>query len=57
MLRAAGSPEPERHALSLIAWCDGILFSCTAGSFHAQVPAPDSLRTGVGELLRGMLGR
>lgn len=57
MLRAAGSPEPERHALSLIAWCDGILFSCTAGSFHAQVPALDSLRTGVGELLRGMLGR
>ncbi|MFF0433420.1 TetR/AcrR family transcriptional regulator [Streptomyces sp. NPDC004327] len=56
MLRAAGSPAPERHALSLIAWCEGLMFSCAAGSFTAAVPSLAELRTGFDELLRGMLG-
>ncbi|WP_055601029.1 TetR/AcrR family transcriptional regulator [Streptomyces aureus] len=56
MTAAAGSPEPERHALSLIAWCEGLMFSCAAGSFHASVPSRAELRTGFDELLRGMLG-
>ncbi|MET9541611.1 TetR/AcrR family transcriptional regulator [Streptomyces sp. NPDC006553] len=56
MTAAAGSPEPERHALSLVAWCEGLLFSCAAGSFHAAVPSRAELRTGFDELLRGMLG-
>lgn len=56
MMRAAGSPAPERHALSLIAWCEGLMFSCAAGSFHAAVPGQAELRTGFEELLRGMLG-
>ncbi|MFE7414692.1 TetR/AcrR family transcriptional regulator [Streptomyces laurentii] len=56
MLHAAGSPAPERHALSLIAWCEGLMFSCAAGSFHAEVPSRAELRTGFDELLRGMLG-
>ncbi|MEU2077921.1 TetR/AcrR family transcriptional regulator [Streptomyces sp. NPDC013489] len=56
MTAAAGSPEPERHALSLIAWCEGLMFSCAAGSFHAAVPSRAELRTGFEELLRGMLG-
>ncbi|MFF1509753.1 TetR/AcrR family transcriptional regulator [Streptomyces sp. NPDC058326] len=56
MMTAAGSREPERHALSLIAWSEGLMFSCAAGSFHAAVPSRTELRTGVGELLRGMLG-
>lgn len=56
MLTAAGSAEPERHALSLIAWCDGVMFSCTAGSYHSTVPTLEELRAGLGELLRGMLG-
>ncbi|WP_370410624.1 TetR/AcrR family transcriptional regulator [Streptomyces fradiae] len=56
MMRAAGSAEPERHALSLIAWCEGLMFSCAAGSFHAAVPSRAELRTGFDELLRGMLG-
>ncbi|WP_406056323.1 TetR family transcriptional regulator [Streptomyces sp. NBC_01077] len=56
MTAAAGSPEPERHALSLIAWCEGLMFSCAAGSFHAAVPSRAELRTGFDELLRGMLG-
>ncbi|WP_411145711.1 TetR/AcrR family transcriptional regulator [Streptomyces sp. x-80] len=57
MLSAAGSAEPERHALSLVAWCDGVLFSCTAGQFHAALPTRDALRTSCAELLDGMLGR
>ncbi|MFE2557884.1 TetR/AcrR family transcriptional regulator [Streptomyces sp. NPDC059352] len=56
MMAAAGSPAPERHALSLIAWCEGLLFSCAAGSFHSAVPGQAELRTGFDELLRGMLG-
>ncbi|MFD7974912.1 TetR/AcrR family transcriptional regulator [Streptomyces sp. NPDC059071] len=57
MMRAAGSASPERHALSLIAWSEGLMFSCAAGSFHAAVPSRAELRTGYDELLRGMLGR
>ena len=55
MLRQAGSKAPERHAHSLIAWCDGMLFSCTAGSYAAQVPGLEELRAALRELLRGML--
>ncbi|MET9433086.1 TetR family transcriptional regulator [Streptomyces sp. NPDC006551] len=56
MMGNAGSPEPERHALSLIAWCEGLMFSCAAGSFHSSVPSREELRRGFKELLRGMLG-
>ncbi|MFI1393975.1 TetR/AcrR family transcriptional regulator [Streptomyces sp. NPDC020681] len=56
LMAAAGSPEPERHALSLVAWCEGLMFSCAAGSYHAAMPEPAELRTGFTELLRGMLG-
>ncbi|HEY9332106.1 MAG TPA: TetR family transcriptional regulator [Streptomyces sp.] len=56
LMAAAGSPEPERHALSLVAWCEGLMFSCAAGSYHRSVPTEAELRTGFGELLRGMLG-
>ncbi|MFJ8659407.1 TetR/AcrR family transcriptional regulator [Streptomyces sp. NPDC093795] len=56
MAAAAGSTEPERHALSLIAWAEGLMFSCAVGSFHSAVPSRAELRVGIGELLRGMLG-
>ncbi|MFI6862190.1 TetR/AcrR family transcriptional regulator [Streptomyces sp. NPDC050421] len=56
LMAAAGSPEPERHALSLVAWCEGLMFSCAAGAYHHAVPTEAELRTGFGELLRGMLG-
>ncbi|MFG2503615.1 TetR/AcrR family transcriptional regulator [Streptomyces sp. NPDC048441] len=56
MLRAAGSPDPERHTLALVAWCDGLMFSCVAGSYHSTVPTEEDLRSGFRELLRGMLG-
>ncbi|WP_432070093.1 hypothetical protein [Streptomyces sp. AA1529] len=54
LLAAAGSPTPERHALSLPAWCDGILFSCTAGTFSSTVPTEEELRESVREILTGM---
>ncbi|MEU1469091.1 TetR family transcriptional regulator [Streptomyces sp. NPDC005761] len=56
LMAAAGSPEPGRHTLSLVAWCEGLMFSCAAGSHHRSVPTEAELRTGFGELLRGMLG-
>ncbi|OEJ57801.1 TetR family transcriptional regulator [Streptomyces agglomeratus] len=56
LMTAVGSREPERHALSLVAWCEGLMFSCAAGSYHSAVPSEEELRKGFGELLRGMLG-
>ncbi|OEJ28018.1 TetR family transcriptional regulator [Streptomyces agglomeratus] len=56
LMAAVGSREPERHALSLVAWCEGLMFSCAAGSYHSAVPSEEELRKGFGELLRGMLG-
>ncbi|GAA2654015.1 TetR/AcrR family transcriptional regulator [Streptomyces lunalinharesii] len=55
LLTAAGSTAPERHALSLVAWCDGVLFSCVAGQFHPAPPTRDALRASCAELLDGML--
>ncbi|WP_190109688.1 TetR/AcrR family transcriptional regulator [Streptomyces cinnamoneus] len=57
LMTAAGSTEPERHALSLLAWSEGLMFSCTAGSFHAEAPTRAELRDGFAELLRGALRR
>ncbi|MFE8009086.1 TetR/AcrR family transcriptional regulator [Streptomyces sp. NPDC057418] len=56
LMTAAGSAEPERHALSLVAWAEGMMFACAAGSHHRSVPTEEELRTGCAELLRGMLG-
>lgn len=56
LMTATGSAEPERHTLSLVAWCEGLMFSCAAGSYHRSVPTEEELRTGFAELLRGMLG-
>ncbi|MGD1221284.1 TetR/AcrR family transcriptional regulator [Streptomyces krungchingensis] len=55
LVTAAGSSAPDRHVLSLVAWCDGMMFSCVAGSFHDAVPGIEELRTSFRELLRGML--
>lgn len=56
LVTAAGSTDPARHTLSLVAWCEGMMFSCVAGSFHATVPGLAELREGFRELLDGMLG-
>ncbi|MFD9444401.1 TetR/AcrR family transcriptional regulator [Streptomyces sp. NPDC060006] len=55
LLTAAGSPDPARHVLSLVAWADGLMFSCAAGSYHADVPSLGEVRAGLRELLDGML--
>ncbi|EXU69428.1 TetR family transcriptional regulator [Streptomyces sp. PRh5] len=55
MMTALGSTEPRRHARSLVAWCEGLMFSCAAGADHDAVPDRAALRTGFEELLRGML--
>ncbi|MFE0625963.1 TetR/AcrR family transcriptional regulator [Streptomyces sp. NPDC058864] len=56
MLRAVGSAEPERHARSLIAWCDGVLFHSVAGAGSVSPPPEAELRAAAADLLRGMLG-
>ncbi|GAA2527899.1 MULTISPECIES: TetR/AcrR family transcriptional regulator [Streptomyces] len=56
LVTGLGSTEPDRHALSLIAWADGLMFSCVAGSFSTRVPSLAEVRSDLGELLAGMLG-
>ncbi|MFF2731201.1 TetR/AcrR family transcriptional regulator [Streptomyces sp. NPDC058008] len=56
LMSAAGSAEPERHALSVVAWAEGMMFACAVGSYNQAVPTEADLRTGCSELLRGMLG-
>jgi DNA-binding transcriptional regulator YbjK len=56
LVTAMGSASPERHVLSLVAWADGLMFSCAAGSFNDRVPSLDEVRAGLRELLGGMLG-
>jgi DNA-binding transcriptional regulator YbjK len=56
LVTAMGSADPARHVLSLVAWADGLMFSCVAGSFSAEVPGPGEVRAGLRELIDGMLG-
>ncbi|MET9364213.1 TetR/AcrR family transcriptional regulator [Streptomyces sp. NPDC006632] len=55
LMAAAGSGAPERHALGLVSFGEGLMFSCAAGSYHAEVPSEPELRSGFSELLHGML--
>ncbi|MGW8885396.1 TetR/AcrR family transcriptional regulator [Streptomyces sp. NPDC055749] len=55
LMTASGSAEPERHALTLAAWGEGMMFSCAVGSYGGSVPTEAELRTGLAELLHGML--
>lgn len=56
LVTAMGSADPARHVLSLVAWADGLMFACAAGSFSAEPPDVDEVRAGLRELLAGMLG-
>ncbi|MDQ0711896.1 DNA-binding transcriptional regulator YbjK [Streptomyces luteogriseus] len=56
LVTGMGSTDPARHTLSLIAWADGLMFSCVAGSFGADTPSLEEVRAGLRELLAGMLG-
>jgi DNA-binding transcriptional regulator YbjK len=55
LVTGLGSTDPARHTLSLIAWADGLMFSCVAGSFSAATPSLEEVRAGLRELLEGML--
>ncbi|MEU9195552.1 TetR/AcrR family transcriptional regulator [Streptomyces hundungensis] len=55
LMRSAGSSAPERHALSLISFSEGLMFSCAAGSYHAEVPSEAEIRRSFTEVLSGML--
>ncbi|MEU5400828.1 TetR family transcriptional regulator [Streptomyces sp. NPDC005963] len=57
LMAAAGSAHPEWHTRSLIAWCEGLLFTCAAGADHVAPPDHETVRRGLTELLHGMLGR
>ncbi|MFC8818902.1 TetR/AcrR family transcriptional regulator [Streptomyces rochei] len=57
LVTAMGSADPARHVLSLVAWADGLMFSCVAGTFHAEVPGLAEVRAGLREVLGGMIGR
>ncbi len=57
LLTAAGSTDPARHVLSLVAWADGLMFSCVAGSFSSEAPTLAEVRAGLRELLDGMSGQ
>ncbi|MFD4263013.1 TetR/AcrR family transcriptional regulator [Streptomyces sp. NPDC058534] len=56
LVNEMGSADPDRHVLSLVAWADGLMFSCVAGGFHAEVPGLQDVRSGLREILDGMLG-
>jgi DNA-binding transcriptional regulator YbjK len=55
ILAAAGSPDPIRHGRQLVAFGEGVMFDAMVGA--GAEPTLDDLRLGIGELLRGMLGR
>ncbi|MFF0461285.1 TetR/AcrR family transcriptional regulator [Streptomyces mexicanus] len=57
LVGALGSTAPDRHVLSLVAWADGLMFSCVAGTFHTRVPGLEEVRAGLRELLEGMTSR
>lgn len=55
ILSAAGSSDPVRHGRQIVAFSEGVMFDAVVGA--GAEPTLDDLRLGIGELLRGMLGR
>ncbi|MER5644379.1 TetR/AcrR family transcriptional regulator [Streptosporangium sp. NPDC002524] len=55
ILSAAGSSDPVRHGRQIVAFSEGVIFDAVIGA--GADPTLDDLRLGIGELLRGMLGR
>lgn len=55
ILSAAGSSDPVRHGRQIVAFSEGVIFDAVIGA--GVEPTLDDLRLGIGELLRGMLGR
>ncbi|MFJ4190950.1 TetR/AcrR family transcriptional regulator [Kitasatospora sp. NPDC089509] len=55
LLTAAGSPDGERRALYLMAWCDGVLFHMAAGAGRTHPPTRDELREQVELMIRTLI--
>ncbi|MBB4924659.1 TetR/AcrR family transcriptional regulator [Kitasatospora kifunensis] len=55
LLAFAGSPDPHRHALDLVRWCEGVLFYAVAGAGQAHVPSRAELWAQVGHYLDALL--
>jgi DNA-binding transcriptional regulator YbjK len=53
VLAAAGSPDPVRHGMQLVAFGEGVIFDAVAGA--GAVPTEEELRSGMREILHGML--
>jgi DNA-binding transcriptional regulator YbjK len=56
LLAAAGSPQPERDAWTLIAWLEGTAFYALAGAGMTTPPSPEELTAQLTQLLAGMCG-
>jgi len=54
-MRGLGSPAPERHARSLIAWCEGMALDSVAGAGAAAPPTLEELHIDAEELLDALL--
>ncbi|MFW5416497.1 TetR family transcriptional regulator C-terminal domain-containing protein [Nocardiopsis sp. CNT-189] len=54
-LRGLGSAAPERHARSLIAWCEGMVLDSVAGGGSAAPSPLEDLVAGAAELLDAWL--
>ncbi|MER7850427.1 TetR/AcrR family transcriptional regulator [Kitasatospora sp. NPDC096077] len=55
LLSAAGSPDGERRALYLMAWCDGVLFHTAAGAGRTHPPTREELREQVELMIRTLI--
>ncbi|MDI5979136.1 TetR/AcrR family transcriptional regulator [Amycolatopsis magusensis] len=55
-MAALGSPEPDRHARLVMAWCEGVMFDSLAGTGAATPPTLAELELSTAELLRTLLG-
>mgnify|MGYP001953618576 CR=1 FL=1 len=55
LLEAAGSRDPQRHALSLVSWLEGVMFYSVAGAASGTPPGREQLRESAAEVLRGLL--
>jgi AcrR family transcriptional regulator len=55
LMTALGTPDPDRHSRSFIAWCEGLMFDSVAGAGNRAVPSRLEIRDGLRELFHGMM--
>lgn len=55
LLGAAGSADPERHALSLVSWLEGVMFHSVVGAASGVRLSREQIRASTAEMLNGLL--